>query len=274
LTIFGFSSKIIGLMSLTPEFRRMPQVINLFYESGLMFEYFKGCLFERYNQPRDLTADAWRIINSRKNMEIHGHENLNLPGGGLAIINHPKIDILIPALFLLAYELKTVHEKDIVFTMGEAAYAGRLIPAVTKLTGRFMDFYPRNIIPIPTAKRERDYQERRAIARERIIQELLNSNIVVLSPEARVEEGGVILPTQTYRFGAGGLAKEATKISIPQIPVAIWEADREVKISLGKSFYIDDGLNDCDASIVLMRHVAECLPRNLRGPFESDINQS
>lgn len=256
-------------MSFSPELSKMPQVLYPFWKSRLMGEVLVGCLFEDHSQPRNIIADARRLVNFRE-MEICGVENTSLFGGSLAIINHPDIDTLIPALFFLTAEINDYCEKNVVFTMAsEVSLSGKYsIPIVTKLVENFTRLYPENIIPVPTANRKNMYKDKRTNSRQIIIRKMEEGNIVVLAPEARVEKNNIILEKGTYRFGAGELAKIAAGLNIPQLPIAIWQEEKKIKIVVGSPFFVGRDLDNSEASVELMRQVAKCLPQRLRGPFE------
>jgi len=257
-------------MSLSPEIKRLPKVLETFHKSGLMYELLRDSLVTKKGYTRNLVEDASRL-SVFASVEVEGLENIPKERGGFVVINHPQIDILLPSLFYFTSDVKEVRERDLVWAMGiDLPMFGKYpVPFTRTILTNFASLYPDNIIPVPTSKVREHYGTGRASARERIVEELNKGKLVALSPEARVEKDNAILPTEVYRHGSGGIAKFASCRGIPQIPVGVWGEEDRVKVKIGEAFLVKTNQTDHEAAIELMAHVALCLPEDYRGPFRN-----
>ena len=261
-------------MSISPEIKKIPYLYHVFAKAGLARELISGVV--RGETDRNLAADARRLsaeFDKCRSVSVNGVENISEFGGCLMVFNHANVDILLPAFLRLITEINNVYErKNPVFVMGsEIPIFGRFdrypLPGSLTLLRRFHHIYPNNIISAPTTHMRRDYAEGRVLAARCVIKSLKNGNIVVISPEGHVEIDNQISPLNTFHAGSGQLAIIATRHQIPIKPLALWEENHgTIKVEVGGPFYTETK-DSAEAVNDLMRHVANLLPGNLRGPF-------
>jgi hypothetical protein len=200
----------------------------------------------------------------------------NVPDGGIIAFNHPKNDILLPAVFKLITNIKEYKSKNVVLVTGsEVILSAKLndktaVPGSVRFMKRLHSLYPDNIISTPTVEKREDFVTGRAIAARKIIRNLKCGNLIAIAPEGHTEENEVISPIDSYHHGTGVLAKLASMMGKPVVPAGIMRVNqKDVSLCIGEPFFITEANND-DAAITIMREVARMLPRQLRGPFDSD----
>ncbi len=115
-----------------------------------------------------------------------------------------------------------------------------------------------------------DRLSKRLAIKKAIIDYLKTGKLVILSPEAQVENGNVILragkPERVPRHGSGELAIEAINLGIPQLSVGIWEDKTRIHIDIGQLFNVTNSESP-EAAMELMANIARLMPEELRGPF-------
>ncbi len=264
-----------GDMPISPEMGKMPEMIATFYRAGLVGELIADMVRGEGN--RDLVADARRLVKELKKhcvVEVMGIENIPKESGCLVVFNHPNIDVLMPAMLDLITEIFDENGQQVCLAMGSeipmttSKFNDKsALPGSVSLLRRFHQLYPNNIISVPTAEKRKDFLTGRAVAVRKIMKEFKKNNIVLISPEGHVEEGGVVSPPETYHEGSGKLGILAASMGIPTVPVGIWKEEGVIVTNVGEPFMIES--EEADMAVVEMMYcVARAMPEELRGPFK------
>lgn len=264
-------------MSFSPEIGKLPELFWQFQKSGLVGELLKTFILGQTN--RDLVADSRRFLtefSKEKLVTVTNTEDLPKDGGCLIVVNHPNVEVLIPAFLKLISELSDkCGRTDVHILAGsEIPLFGRIerypLPGSASFLRRFHRIYPENILPVPTASVRKDYWQGRIAACRHILESLKNGEIVALAPEGHVERNNIISPIETYNHGSGALAIRSKNEGVFQIvPVAILEKSQKgINVIIGKPF-VTESSEKKEASEEIMKHIAELLPNYLRGPFQT-----
>jgi hypothetical protein len=255
-------------MPIAPEVWQTPGIIYQFARGGLLGDLVQAALLGR-SVVRNWAKDGRQLAQVFP-AEIRGVEHIPEEGGCLLLANHPRIDVALVAFYQFGARLAEKKNRDLVLLMaGELALWGDFsFPWIQTLLSRFQALYPETLIPVPIIKSRPGYRSGRLQATERARRALQRGKAVILTPEARTEKGNVILPTDVYRYGAGGLVKEASESGIALIPLAVWTGPgRGTVIRVGEPFTVDLTLTDQRVAIEVMGKVAALMPNELRGPF-------
>jgi hypothetical protein len=255
-------------MPIAPEIWQAPGIIYRFGRSGLLGDFVRATFLGR-PLARDWATDGRQLAEVFP-AEVLGVENIPEEGGCLLLANHPRIDVALIAIYQLAAKLEEKTNRELAFVMaGELALWGDFsFPWLQVLLSRYQALYPRTIIPVTTIKSRPGYRSGRLQATERARRALQTGRALLLTPEAQTEEGNVILPKKVYRYGAGGLVKEAGELGTALVPLAIWkDPGRRTMIRVGAPFLVDQGLTNREAVVEAMGKVAALMPNELRGPF-------
>lgn len=263
-------------MPLAPELGKIPPIIRTFYRAGLVKELVDGMV--EGETGRDLVEDARRLLRVLENehhVDLWGIENVPRESGCLIVFNHPNMDVLLPAMMKLIVEIYENNGQQIKLVMGSEIpmttenFVGKsAVPGSISLLRRFHQMYSNNIISVPNTEDRKDFVTGRTVAVRKIMRAFKENDIVVISPEGHVEDGGVISRANTYHDGSGKLAVLATKVGIPTVPVAIWgEGNKEIEVMVGQPFLISTA-NSNLAAIEAMAKIAQIMPEELRGPFK------
>lgn len=257
-------------MPISPELRVTPGIIYKFVKSGVAGEIISSW---RNGDERNLIEDAKKILPEFKKehvIYVKGLENVN--SACIFSFNHPNNDILIPAFFEIAIKLNEKLGIKINFPMAsEYMLFAKLndkkeFPGSIKFMESFHKIYRENIISTPTVKGRKDYLQKRAVALRKIFKSLESGNILAIAPEGHVEIDEIVSPPESYHEGSGAIARFAAKKGIPTISAGIWREKKQIFINVGEPFIMSEE-TDKDAAIDLMKHIAELMPQNLRGPF-------
>ena len=262
-------------MSLSPEIRKIPEIIGKFNRAGLTGELI-GALIKG-KTGRDLIEDGKRLLAEYGGNEwvgVTGIGNIPKDSGCLVVFNHPNMDVLLPAMLTLMVSIHNEGGQVPVLLMGaEIPLFGKFnetypLPGSVGLIGRFHRLYPENIISVPMSTARKDYNSGRFLATRKAVGALQKGRMVMIAPEGHVEMGNTISPIDTLHSGAGGLSRIASSVGVPTVPVGIWEnqKDRSIRINIGESFIVSTNDNT-KAGNELMFRVAHLMPEELRGPF-------
>jgi hypothetical protein len=255
-------------MPIAPEVWQAPSLIYQFGRSGLLGDLVRATFLGR-SVIRSWAKDG-RALTEVFPAEVVGIEHVPKEGGCLLLANHPRIDVALLAIYQFAARLEQETDRELVFVMaGELALWGDFsFPWLQTLLSRYQALYPQTIVPVPTIKSRPGYRSGRLQATERTRQALRTGKTVLLTPEAQTEKGNVILPTDVYRHGAGGLVKEASAGGMALVPLAVWkDPGRASTIRVGEPFLIDRALTNQKVVVAAMGKVAALMPNRLRGPF-------
>ena len=260
-------------MPLPPEIKRLPCVLQEFHQSGLLKPVLWDTLFGKSGFVRNFSEDVARLAAVRS-INISGKEHLPQSGGGLVVFNHPDIDVIPPAIASLAGALYEGGRSDLVFVMGywliSFGFVGLGLDfGLEILSKRFTRLYPDNFIVVPTRASRKDYRQCRDRVKEEIVKRMSEGKLVALTPEGQIEADNIILPKKVFRHGSGYLARKASGLGLPIIPVAIWESgDKKIELAIGSAFRVE-GTSNQEAVIQVMENIANLMPSHLRGPFNS-----
>jgi len=262
-------------MPIAPELGKLPEIVGSFYRAGLVKELIAGMM--KGETGRDIVLDAKRLLKeleAENQVNLMGLENVPRNVGCLIVFNHPNMDTLLPAMLKLIVGINENCGQQIKLAMGSEIpmmtenYVGkRAVPGSVSLIRRFHQMYSNNIISVPNTEDRKDFVSGRTVAVRKIMRAFKENNIVVISPEGHVEDGGAISRVDTYHDGSGKLAVLATKVGISTVPVAIWEeGNKEIEVMVGQPFLISTGDSKL-AAIEAMSEIAKLMPEDLRGPF-------
>lgn len=262
-------------MSLSPEIRKIPEIIGKFNRAGLTGELTDAVI--KGKTGRNLIEDARRLLVEYGGsgwVEIKGLGNIPKDSGCLMVFNHPNMDVLLPAMLTLMVKVHDESGQVPMLLMGaEIPLFGKFnetspLPGSINLIGRFHRLYPENIISVPMSSVRKDYGSGRFLATRKAVTALQKGKMVMIAPEGHVEVANTISPIDTLHSGAGGLSRIASNAGVPIVPVGIWESQESgpIRISIGEPFMISTGDN-AKAGSELMFRVARLMPEELRGPF-------
>lgn len=261
-------------MPLAPELSTMPDMAFKFFRSGLAVEIINDMLHS--DRHRNLCADAERLLQvfgERKNVDISGLDNIT--GGCILAVNHPNMDILFPAALSLFIKIRDEKQSNVRVLMASEILLTTnfndktAVPGSIALMRRFHKVYEESIISTPTVGARKDFVNGRAVAARKMIEAIKSDEMVFIAPEGHTEFDDVISPINTFHEGTGQIARLASRMNIPTVPVSVWSDDRkDIKVNIGTPFYPDsrEGIQN---AIMIMRKVAQGLPLRLRGPFEN-----
>lgn len=262
-------------MSLSPEIRKIPQLIGQLRKNSLVSELISGAFGGQTN--RDLITDARRgleAFSEETPIALTGLENFPQEGGCLLVFNHPNVETLVPAILALFVGLNDTRGRDkiAIVTGSEIPLFKKFIRAVPgsiAFMKRFHGLYPDNIISLPTLETRRDYERGRLSACRKILGFLKRGGVIAIAPEGHVEKNNTIAPLETCASGPATLAIMARNGSFHVVPVGIWEgSDSVINISIGNPFNVS-GSGRAEALEELMGKIALLLPNHLRGQFQS-----
>lgn len=259
-------------MSVSPELRFIPGVAMTFTRAGLTHEILLDII--KGNKNRDLAIDAARLLNIyKKEMSFNLEGIQNIPEGGLITFNHPNNKILLPSILKIIYEIKAEKNKNVYLVAASEVMLSAKLNDKTSFPGsqafmkRYHALYPNNIISSPTVPSRSDFLTGRAVVARKILRNLKQGNLVLISPEGHVEENDTISPCNTFHEGSGALARLSAKMNLPVVPVSIWSRDRkQINIKVGMPQLMNSESNT-DAVVQIMKNIADMLPHDLRGPF-------
>lgn len=261
-------------MSLSPEIRKIPEIIGRFNRAGLTGELIWALV--RGEAGRDLVEDARRLtgeFGENNLVGVDGIGNIPIDSGCLIAFNHPNIDVLLPAILTLMVKVHDEGGHTPTMLMGaEIPLFGEFnqtypLPGSIGLMNRFHRMYSKNIISVPISTRRKDYHSGRYVAVRKTMTALRNGNMVMVAPEGHVEMDNTISPIDTWHSGSGGLSIVASKVGMPTVPVGIWETgEGRVWVKVGAPFMVGTN-DDKEAVYELMSRIGQTLPKELRGPF-------
>jgi hypothetical protein len=262
-------------MSLSPEIRKIPEIIGKFNRAGLTGELI-GALIKG-ETGRDLIEDGTRLLveyRGNELVDVRGIGNIPKDSGCLVVFNHPNMDVLLPAMLTLMVKVRGEGGQIPTLLQGaEIPLFGKFnetypLPGSIGLIGRFHRLYPENIISVPMSTTRKDYYSGRIAAARKAVAALQKGRMVMIAPEGHVEMGNTISPIDMLHSGAGGLSIIASRTGIPTVPVGIWETQKggSIRINIGVPFMVDTNDNKKVGNELMFR-VAQELPEELRGPF-------
>jgi hypothetical protein len=262
-------------MSLSPEIRKIPEIIGKFNRAGLTGELM-GALIKG-KTGRDLVVDATRLLveyGGNEWVDVRGIGNIPKDSGCLVVFNHPNMDVLLPAMLTLMVKVHDEGGQVPMLLMGaEIPLFGKFnetypLPGSIDLIGRFHRLYPENIISVPMSTARKDYNSGRFLATRKAVAALQKGRMVMIAPEGHVEMANTISPVDTLHSGAGGLSRIAANAGVPTVPVGIWEIQKDgsIHINIGVPFLVSTNDN-AKAGSELMFRVAHLMPKHLWGPF-------
>jgi len=262
-------------MSLSPEIRKIPEIIGRFNRAGLTRELIDDLI--KGKTGRDLVEDARRLMveyGGDKLVDVRGIDNIPKDLGCLVVFNHPNMDVLLPALLTLMVKVHDEGGQTPTMLMGaEIPLFGKFnktypLPGSIAFIKRFHQIYSESIISVPMSTTRKDYHDGRFVAVRKAAAALCNGKMVMIAPEGHVEMGNTISPIDTLHSGSGGLSIVASKVGVSTVPVGVWETQKHglIRVNIGMPFKM--GTNDDEEAVrELMSRVSQLMPENLRGPF-------
>jgi hypothetical protein len=259
-------------MTASPEFFYLPRLASKFTKAGLTREIIYDLL--KGTKKRDLIFDARRLLPEflkDVSLKIAGEENIQ--DSGLIVFNHPSNRIIFPAFLSLLVKINEKTDKHLSLVMASeimlSAHLNKKVPLPGSIAfmRRFHSLYKEEIIPTPTAESRKDHYSGRALALRKIIKQLQKRQIIALAPEGHIEIDNQISPLEAFHNGSGMIAKFTSKIGLPIVPIGIWGKTNVVYVNIGKPVKIFSEDN-FEATCELMKHIADNLPEELRGPFK------
>ena len=252
-----------------PEILRFPKMIFGFVQGGVSVPMLGEILFSKSIKPRNFVEDM-RLFFKGQEVVIDGIENIPKTGGGLIIINHPNLSIIFPAICKIPIAIKDQLKRDDVALL--IGLRLKLIvnidfPGSAKAIKRFFEFYPDHLLQVPGNRSAPDYETGRQRVKDEIQSRLEGGKLIILSPEASISVSGSLLPTRSYRYGAGEVGVSTSILDVPIIPTGIWLDNNIIKVKIGKPFYLPITSIPKDAVIHMMGQVAKQIPDSLRGPY-------
>lgn len=262
-------------MSISPETRKIPEIIGRFNRAGLTGELI-GALVKG-KTGRNLIEDARRLMVEYRGdelVDVRGIGNIPKDSGCLMVFNHPNMDVLLPAMLTLIVKVHDENGHIPTMLMGaEIPLFGKFnetypLPGSISLINRFHRLYRENIISVPMSTTRKDYHSGRFAAARKAMAALRDGSMVMIAPEGHVEMDNSISPIDSLHSGSGGLSIIASRVGIPAVPIGIWETQKggSIRVNIGVPFTI--GTNDGKEAVCeLMSRVAQVMPQELRGPF-------
>lgn len=249
------------------ELYRTKKMAGKFVRSGLILPWARDVIFSP-NRPRNFVEDM-RLLSQDQPAQIEGVENIPGEGGALLIINHPEMDITASAVFSLPVAISDqIGRDDISVLLGFKIRIGPLaVPASDFIMDSLMELYPGHFFMVSKSKNEKAKSYRHRV--KTMAASLIDAgHLFLLSPEANISRDGSVLPTSTFRHGAGELGQIVSALGRPVIPTAIWVENGNVRVRLGPGFFVPDTISPEQAVFNMMGQVAALLPHEFRGPYQ------